>query len=61
MFAEIMYGGHISDDWDRKLCATYLDVYMREDCLDGNFELAPGTFLFIKKNLCVEGTQNCIW
>jgi len=45
MFAEIMYGGHISDDWDRRLCATYLDVYMKEDCLEGNFELAPGFLL----------------
>jgi dynein heavy chain, axonemal len=25
-----MYGGHISDDWDRRLCSAYLDVYLRE-------------------------------
>ncbi|RKO94585.1 dynein heavy chain and region D6 of dynein motor-domain-containing protein [Blyttiomyces helicus] len=42
MFSEIMYGGHISDDWDRRLCSAYLDVYLREEMMEGNFELAPG-------------------
>ncbi|KAJ3220317.1 hypothetical protein HK099_004389 [Clydaea vesicula] len=44
IFGEIMYGGHISDDWDRRLCSAYLDVYLREEMLEGNFELAPGFF-----------------
>lgn len=26
-----MYGGHITDDWDRNLCKTYLQVYMHPD------------------------------
>lgn len=42
MFGEIMYGGHISDDWDRRLCSSYLDVYIREEMLESGFELAPG-------------------
>ncbi|KAI9189963.1 hypothetical protein H9P43_001396 [Blastocladiella emersonii ATCC 22665] len=42
MFGEIMYGGHISDDWDRRLCTSYLEVYIREDLFEGGFELAPG-------------------
>ncbi|KAI9209879.1 dynein heavy chain and region D6 of dynein motor-domain-containing protein, partial [Polychytrium aggregatum] len=42
IFGEIMYGGHISDDWDRRLCTAYLDVYLHEEMLEGNFELAPG-------------------
>ena len=25
---EIMYGGHITDDWDRRLCKAYLEEYM---------------------------------
>lgn len=28
LFGEIMYGGHITDDWDRRLCRTYLLVFM---------------------------------
>ncbi|KNC98870.1 uncharacterized protein SPPG_09316 [Spizellomyces punctatus DAOM BR117] len=42
MFGDIMYGGHISDDWDRRLCSAYLDVYIQPDMFEGSFELAPG-------------------
>ena len=35
LFGEIMYGGHITDPWDRRLCATYLATYLREELLDG--------------------------
>ncbi len=31
LFGEIMYGGHITDDWDRRLCKTYLEEYMHPD------------------------------
>ena len=31
LFGEIMYGGHITDDWDRRLCRTYLEEYMQPD------------------------------
>jgi dynein heavy chain len=40
IFGEIMYGGHIIDDWDRILCAAYLDNLMRDDLLD-EAELFP--------------------
>jgi dynein heavy chain len=36
-----MYGGHISDDWDRRLCAAYLETYMTESLMESS-ELAPG-------------------
>ncbi|UYV64229.1 DNAH9 [Cordylochernes scorpioides] len=42
LFGEIMYGGHITDDWDRRLCRTYLEEYMHPDQLDGDLYLAPG-------------------
>uniref|UniRef100_A0A4W3K7X4 Dynein axonemal heavy chain 17 n=1 Tax=Callorhinchus milii TaxID=7868 RepID=A0A4W3K7X4_CALMI len=42
LFGEIMYGGHITDDWDRKLCRTYLEEYIRPEMLDGELYLAPG-------------------
>eukprot|EP00295_Goniomonas_pacifica_P045819 CAMPEP_0175918472 /NCGR_PEP_ID=MMETSP0108-20121206/11901_1 /TAXON_ID=195067 ORGANISM="Goniomonas pacifica, Strain CCMP1869" /NCGR_SAMPLE_ID=MMETSP0108 /ASSEMBLY_ACC=CAM_ASM_000204 /LENGTH=1079 /DNA_ID=CAMNT_0017241099 /DNA_START=10 /DNA_END=3249 /DNA_ORIENTATION=- len=41
IFGEIMYGGHITDDWDRKLDLTYLRQYMNEELLEGT-ELFPG-------------------
>ncbi|KAK3733203.1 hypothetical protein QZH41_019685, partial [Actinostola sp. cb2023] len=42
LFGEIMYGGHITDDWDRRLCMTYLEEYMRPEMLEGELNLAPG-------------------
>jgi dynein heavy chain len=41
IFGEIMYGGHITDAWDRRTCNTYLQVYQREELFNG-LELAPG-------------------
>ncbi|KAF4519850.1 hypothetical protein B566_EDAN005192, partial [Ephemera danica] len=31
LFGEIMYGGHITDDWDRRLCNSYLEELMQPD------------------------------
>ncbi|XP_015272477.1 PREDICTED: dynein heavy chain 17, axonemal [Gekko japonicus] len=42
LFGEIMYGGHITDDWDRRLCRTYLVEYIRMEMLEGEMLLAPG-------------------
>jgi len=35
LFGEIMYGGHITDNWDRRLCATFLRAYVREELVEG--------------------------
>lgn len=43
LFGEIMYGGHITDDWDRRLCRTYLIEYLKQ-------ELVEGKKLFTKSN-----------
>lgn len=42
LFAEIMYGGHITDDWDRRLCRTYLEEFMVQDLIDGDLNLCAG-------------------
>ena len=42
LFGDIMYGGHITDDWDRRLCRTYLEEYMNPLMFDGELFLAPG-------------------
>ena len=44
-----MYGGHITDAKDRRLCASYLVSYIREELLDQlaffpKFEVPPSTF-----------------
>ncbi|BES91272.1 dynein heavy chain [Nesidiocoris tenuis] len=42
LFGEIMYGGHITDDWDRRLCRTYLQEYMSPELLEGELFYSPG-------------------
>ncbi|XP_033840356.1 dynein heavy chain 9, axonemal isoform X2 [Periophthalmus magnuspinnatus] len=42
LFGEIMYGGHITDDWDRRLCRAYLEEYIRPEMMEGEHQLAPG-------------------
>ena len=41
IFGEIMYGGHITDAWDRRTCNTYLKVY-QDPGLFAGMEFAPG-------------------
>ncbi|EDV44968.2 uncharacterized protein Dana_GF20654, partial [Drosophila ananassae] len=42
LFGEIMYGGHITDDWDRRLCRTYLEEFMQPELIDGELEYCQG-------------------
>jgi len=42
LFGEIMYGGHITDNLDRRLCSTYLVEYLKPEMLDSEIELAQG-------------------
>ncbi|XP_036929599.1 dynein heavy chain 11, axonemal isoform X6 [Acanthopagrus latus] len=42
LFGEIMYGGHITDDWDRRLCKTYLEEFMHPKMFEGELFLCPG-------------------
>lgn len=41
IFGEIMYGGHITDFFDRELALSYLDAYLKDDLMEGA-ELFPG-------------------
>ena len=42
VFGEIMYGGHITDNIDRRLESTYLQEYLKPEMLDVDLEIAPG-------------------
>uniref|UniRef100_A0A3Q3AWS9 Dynein axonemal heavy chain 11 n=1 Tax=Kryptolebias marmoratus TaxID=37003 RepID=A0A3Q3AWS9_KRYMA len=42
LFGEIMYGGHITDDWDRRLCKTYLQEFMHPKMFEAELFLCPG-------------------
>jgi dynein heavy chain len=41
IFGEIMYGGHITDAWDRRTCNSYLSVLVNDKLFNG-MELGPG-------------------
>ena len=41
LFGEIMYGGHITDAWDRRTCNSYLGVLVNKELFNG-LELGPG-------------------
>jgi dynein heavy chain len=40
IFGQIMYGGHIVNDFDRLLCTSYLEQFLRDELLDEH-ELFP--------------------
>jgi len=43
IFGEIMYGGHITDNWDRRTNETYLAVLIRKEIMDNmQLTLAQG-------------------
>ncbi|XP_066096637.1 dynein axonemal heavy chain 11 isoform X2 [Saccopteryx bilineata] len=42
LFGEIMYGGHITDAWDRRLCRVYLEEFMNPSLTEDELVLAPG-------------------
>ncbi|XP_018585062.2 dynein heavy chain 11, axonemal [Scleropages formosus] len=58
LFGEIMYGGHITDDWDRRLCRTYLEEYMQPNQFDRKMVLAPG--FVVPSNLDYQGYHSYI-
>ena len=41
IFGEIMYGGHVTDQWDRRINNTYLEVLIVPELM-ANMNLAPG-------------------
>jgi len=41
LFGEILYGGHVFNDWDRRLVKTYLDVWMNQHILE-SLNFFPG-------------------
>ncbi|GAB0094138.1 hypothetical protein DMENIID0001_093740 [Sergentomyia squamirostris] len=42
MFGEIIYGGHITDDWDKRLCKTYLEEFLQPSLVEHDLEFCPG-------------------
>ena len=49
-YSEIMYGGHITDKWDRRTCVTYLETLVVPDLYTEGHELFLGFKTKIKGN-----------
>jgi len=64
LFGEIMYGGHITDDWDRRTNSIYLVEYMRsalvchEPSENEGPEVAPNLKLPNPKKMCFKVNDN---
>lgn len=41
VFGEIMYGGHITDQWDRNINNTYLEKLIKKDLLSNGYLVQP--------------------
>lgn len=42
LFGDIMYGGHITDGWDRRTNRIYLEILIKPELLQPNFNLCQG-------------------
>lgn len=51
MLGEIMYGGRVTDDFDKRLLITYCHVWFSESLLTPSFEFYRGYKVPITKNL----------
>ena len=65
MFGEIIYGGHIVEDWDRRLAAAYLSKLINESLLETpelfpNFVAPPSAYSIPQVCVCaVHLTLEC--
>lgn len=61
LIAGVSYGGHVTDDWDRRLLITYINQYFCEDALNvAYFRL--NAFQFIINYYCnIIGTDYRRW
>lgn len=52
MLGEVMYGGRVTDDFDKRLLVTFTSVWFNESLLTANFEFHRGYRVPMSRNLC---------
>lgn len=52
MLGEVMYGGRVTDDFDKRLLVTFTNVWFNESLLTANFEFHKGYRVPMSRNLC---------
>jgi dynein heavy chain, axonemal len=48
LISGVMYGGHITDDWDRRLVLVYIADLFTEDALTDGYQLSAATEYFVQ-------------
>lgn len=51
MLGEVMYGGRVTDDFDKRLLVTFTNVWFNESLLTANFEFHKGYRVPMSRNL----------
>lgn len=51
MLGEVMYGGRVTDDFDKRLLITFTNVWFSESLLGHNFEFHKGYRVPISRNI----------
>lgn len=61
LIAGVNYGGHVTDDWDRRLLTTYINQYFCEDALNVPlYRLSSLATYYIPKDGSLESYQDYI-
>ncbi|XP_076295130.1 dynein heavy chain 2, axonemal kl-2 [Lasioglossum baleicum] len=61
LIAGVCYGGHVTDDWDRRLLMTYVQFYFNEDALNvPNYRLSSLPAYYIPRDASLESYRDFI-
>lgn len=61
LIAGVCYGGHVTDDWDRRLLMTYVQQYFNEDALNvPNYRLSSLPTYHIPRDASLESYRDFI-